>query len=96
MTSFGGEAKSQALLAIKQAREGYFEQAEENMKKSWQALEKSHQAQTNLLCREAESENIEVSVFMLHAANHLSSAQVIYLLAEELIHLHKKGKQGYV
>ena len=66
------------------------------MKAAWQALEKSHQAQTNLLCREAEAEDIKVSVFMLHAANHLSSAQVIFQLAEEIIYLHKKGKQEYV
>ena len=90
MTSFGGEAKSLALLALQKAREGNFAEAEENMKNSWQALEKSHQAQTNLLSSEAEAEGIEVSVFMLHAADHLVSAQVIYLLAEELILLHKK------
>ena len=92
MTSFGGEAKSLALLAIQQAREGDFAQADESMKKSWQALEKSHQAQTNLLSSEAEAEGLKVSVFMLHAADHLASAQVIYLLAEELIYLHKKGR----
>ena len=92
MTSFGGEAKSLALVAIKEAREGDFAQADENMEKSWKALEKSHEAQTNLLSREAEAEDIQVSVFMIHAADHLTSAQVIYMLAEELIYLHKKGQ----
>ena len=91
MTSFGGEAKSLAMFALRQAREGDFVKAEETMKKSSQSLARSHQAQTNLLSRDAEEEDVQVSVFMLHAADHLASAQVIHLLAEEMIYLHKKG-----
>ena len=90
MTSYGGEAKSQALLAIEQARNGNFEQAEENMKKSSEALKKSHQAHTDLLKREADEEELQVTLFMIHAADHLTSANVIHLLAEELIYLHKR------
>ena len=96
MTSFGGEAKSLALLAIKNAREGDFAGADESMSKSWKSLEKSHEAQTNLLSREAEEEDVQVSVFMLHASDHLASAQVIYLLAEELIYLHKEREYKHV
>ena len=90
-TSYGGEAKSLAMLAIMQAREGNFEQAEENMKKSEESLKKSHQAHTNLLSYEADEEDLKVTLFMVHAADHLTSASVIHLLAEELIYLHKGG-----
>ena len=91
MTSFGGEAKSLALIAIEQARNGDFEHAEESMKKSTEALKKSHNAHTNLLSREADEEQLQVTMFMIHAADHLTSANVIHLLAEELIYLHKNG-----
>jgi len=96
MTSYGGEAKSLALQAIRQAREGDFKQAEESLDKSSQALIKSHHAHANLLTRDAEEGDVQVSVFMLHAADHLSSAEVINLLAEEFIYLHKKGGKNYV
>ncbi|MCL1928279.1 MAG: PTS lactose/cellobiose transporter subunit IIA [Treponema sp.] len=92
MTSFGGEAKSLAMLAIEQARNGDFGQAEESIRKSAESLKKSHQAHTNLLSYEAEEENLQVTLFMVHASDHLTSASVIHLLAEELIYLHKGGK----
>ena len=92
MTSFGGEAKSLALLAIEQARNGNFEQAEVSMEKSAESLKKSHQAHTDLLSREADEEELQVSLFMVHAADHLTSANLIHLLAEELIYLHKGVK----
>jgi len=90
MTSYGGEAKSLALLAIKEAREGNIEKAEEEMKKADEALKKSHHAHANLLRYEADEENLQLSLFMVHAADHLSSADVVILLAEELIHLYKR------
>jgi len=92
MTSYGGEAKSQALIAIRQAREGDFKKADESMEKSAAALQKSHQAHTNLVRYEADEEDLKVSLFMVHAADHLSSADVIHLMAEELIYLHKEGR----
>ena len=92
MTSFGGEAKSLALLAIEQARNGDFSQAEEYMKRSTESLKKSHQAHTNLLSYEADEEDLKVTLFMVHASDHLTSASLINLLAEELIYLHKGGK----
>ena len=92
MTSYGGEAKSQALLAIKEAREGNFKLAEEGLKKAEEALKKSHQAHTNLLSYEAEKEDLKVTLFMVHAADHLAAADVINFLAEEIIYLHKEGR----
>jgi cellobiose-specific phosphotransferase system component IIA len=41
---------------------------------------------------EEDEEGLRVSLFMVHAADHLSSADVIHLMAEELIYLHKEGK----
>lgn len=90
MTSYGGEAKSLALLAIKQARAGASGQAEESMKKAKEALTKSHEAHTNLLTYDAEAEDLRVTIFMVHAADHLNAADTIYLLAEEFIYIYRK------
>lgn len=88
MTSFGGEAKSLALLAIKQAREGKPEEAAATMAKAEESLAKSHQAHTKLLSYDAAAQDLQVTIFMVHAADHLNAAETIFLLAKELILLH--------
>lgn len=89
MTSFGGEAKSQALMAIRQARQGHYEEATQSMKKAEEALLKSHQAHTVLLRADAATEDIRVTVFMVHAADHLNAAETIFVLAQEVILLYE-------
>jgi len=63
MTSFGGEAKSQALMAIRQAREGNFESAAESMKIAEEALLHSHKAHTALLSADATTGDIGSQCF---------------------------------
>lgn len=90
MTSFGGEAKSLAMIAIRQAREGIFEDAENSLKEAQAALAKSHASHSRLLSHDAEHEDIRVSVFMMHAADHLCAAETVKALAEEMILLYKE------
>ncbi|MEA5050609.1 MAG: PTS lactose/cellobiose transporter subunit IIA [Oscillospiraceae bacterium] len=92
MTSLGGEAKSLSLAAIKAAREGRFEEADEKLKAAKEALIKSHEAHTQLLRYDAENDDLRVTIFMVHAADHLNSAETIKALAEEFILLYKEIK----
>lgn len=93
MTSFGGEAKSLALMAIKQSREGKPEEAAATLARSEESLLKSHQAHTSLLSYDAEAQDLRVSIFMVHAADHLSAAETVFVLAKELILLHEEVKR---
>jgi len=93
MTSFGGEAKSLALMAIKQSREGNPEEAAATLEKAEESLLKSHQAHTNLLSYDAEAQDLRVSIFMVHAADHLNAAETVFVLAKELILLHEEVKR---
>lgn len=93
MIAYGGEAKSLALLAIQQAREKNFQESKESLKKCDEALLKSHQAYTNLLVQEAQGQELTITIFMLHAADHLGSAETIRALADEMILLHKEIKK---
>lgn len=65
MISFGGDAKSLALLAIKQSREGKHEEAAATMEKAEESLAKSHQAHTNLLSYDAKNQDLQVTIFMV-------------------------------
>ena len=88
--SFGGDAKSLALMAIKQSREGKFEEAAATMKKAEESLLKSHQAHTDLLSYDAEKQDLGVTLFMVHAADHLNAAETVFVLAKEIILLHEE------
>lgn len=93
MTSFGGEAKSLAIQAIESARQGNYEEAEDALKKADEALGKSHEAHSNLLNYDAKNGDLQVSIFMVHAADHLNAAEIINVLAREIILLHKELKE---
>ena len=92
ITSFGGEAKSLAIQAIEYAREGNFDKAEATLDKTEEALAKSHEAHSKLLTYDAQNGDLQVSIFMVHAADHLNAAEIVSALAREIILLHKELK----
>jgi PTS system cellobiose-specific IIA component len=92
MIAHGGEAKSLALLAIQQAREGKFSEAQASLLKSDEALKLSHQAHVNLLFHDAQHNDVHVTILMVHAADHLGGAETVRVLADEIILLHKEVK----
>ncbi len=93
MTSFGGEAKSLAIQAIECARLGNYEESENALIKAEEALGKSHEAHSRLLSYDAQQGDLQVSIFMVHAADHLNAAEIINVLAREIILLHKELKE---
>ncbi|HWS43059.1 MAG TPA: PTS lactose/cellobiose transporter subunit IIA [Pseudoflavonifractor sp.] len=90
MTAYGGEAKSKAMLAIQRAREGDFDGAAAALAESDEALAKSHAAHMALLSYDAANSDLRVTIFMVHAADHLSSAETVRALADEIIALHRR------
>lgn len=91
MTSHGGTAKSLGIIAIQQARKGDFDAAADTLQKAEAELFKGHEAHVKLLAYDVENEDLRVSVFMIHAASHMSSAETIIALAEEIVLLLKEG-----
>lgn len=94
MLSFGligaaGQARSLAFSALKAAREGDFEQADELIAQSKQAAIESHDQQTKLLVREANGVHTPVDVMLVHAQDHLMTAMLAQELIEELVNLYR-------
>lgn len=85
-----GEGKSLAMKAIQQARAGKYEEAAANLKQAKGAIIKAHQAHSELLFYDAEHQDLKINMLAVHAANHLTSADVISELAEEIIYLYKE------
>lgn len=85
-----GDAKSHAMEAIKAAREGDFEKADDSIKQAERAFVEAHHSQTALLTKEAQGQKTEVSLLMVHAQDHLMTSMTFTDLAKEIIFLHQK------
>lgn len=86
----GGDAKSSAMEAIHSAKEEKFDEAKKKLEEADEALRKAHNAQTSMLTKEASGDNVEVSLLMVHAQDHLMNAITFKDLAEELITVYER------
>lgn len=88
MIANAGDSRSSAIEAINFAKEGDFSKAKESLDHSQETLEKAHKAHTRLLAHES-NEGLDISLLVVHAATHLSIAEVSRHFAEELVTLHE-------
>lgn len=86
-----GESKSCSLAAIEAAREGDFEEADRMFKESERAFLLAHEAHVQILTKEAGQEAVPMTFLLVHAANHLSNAEIAKDMAEQLIAILRKG-----
>ncbi|CAM4326016.1 MULTISPECIES: PTS lactose/cellobiose transporter subunit IIA [Listeria] len=86
---FGGNAKSDAMLAIDAAKKGDFALADEQIAKAEQSLLEAHHSQTKLIQGEARGEKTEVSLLLVHAQDHLMNAITFKDLAIEIVELYR-------
>lgn len=86
---FGGNAKSDAMLAIDAAKKGDFAKADEQIKLAEEALLEAHHSQTALIQGEARGEKTEVSLLLVHAQDHLMNAITFKDLAKEIVELYR-------
>ncbi|MFR4175886.1 MAG: PTS lactose/cellobiose transporter subunit IIA [Lactococcus raffinolactis] len=86
---FGGEAKSSAIEAIRAAKESDFDKADERIEAASKAIVEAHHGQTELLTKAANGEEVAVSIYMVHAQDHLMTGIEFVDLAREIIELYK-------
>lgn len=89
----GGDAKGNAVKAIRAAKKGDFEAAEVFLEQANQALNIAHKSQTALLAEEAAGQSIEVSLLMVHGQDHLMNAITFLDMAKETIDLYRRIEQ---
>jgi len=90
--SHSGLAKGLMFQALSAIKEGNNDEADKNMKQADEELVISHQAQTNLLFYDAEHNDLNVTLLMVHAADHLSSAETTRDFINVIIEIFKGGK----
>lgn len=83
-----GDARSEAMEAIEQAREGRFDEAEKSLRAADNALTKAHEQQADFIQEEADGRGQGVSILMAHAQDHLMNAITVIDMAREFVSLY--------
>ena len=89
-----GDAKSDSMESIMAAKEGDFEKARSLIERASLSLSQTHEVQTELIRDEMTGQSHEVTLLMVHAQDHLCSAQMMRDLAAEFIELYEFVKKG--
>lgn len=87
-----GESRSLTFEALKAAKAGEFELAQQKLDQAKEASLKAHEIQTELICAEADGDGIQIGLLMVHAQDHLMTAMLARELVEELIDVIKEVK----
>lgn len=85
-----GNAKSDAMEALQAAKKGNFEEADEKMASADESLIKAHQSQTGLLTKEAQGDNMAITLLTVHSQDHLMTSITFKELAQEIIEVYRK------
>lgn len=82
---YSGNAKSNALMAIKAAFKGDAETAKKQMESAHVQLNQAHNLQTGMMTDEITGKQIEKSIILIHAQDQFMAANTIIELGELLI-----------
>ncbi|MXO81336.1 PTS lactose/cellobiose transporter subunit IIA [Paenibacillus sp. OT2-17] len=80
------------IEALYAAKEGEFQLAEGKLEESKQFFREGHRAHSSLVKREANGEQLDFSLILMHAEDQLMSVETISLLVTEMIELYKRSK----
>lgn len=89
IVALAGSSRSKSLMALREAKKGNFEKAEEYLKEAEQEMNEAHNLQFEMLQKEANNEPVEITIVTVHGQDHLSMATVTYELVNEIVDLLK-------
>ena len=88
--SVAGNAKSSCLMAIRESREGNFDEAAKLLAEADGDLHQAHDFQTQMLQDEARGNAVPLNIILVHAQDHLTGAILVRDLADEFIEINKR------
>lgn len=84
-----GTARSCFIEAIQAAKTGDFNKVEELMQEGKKMLREGHGKHATLIQNEAAGEKTEMSLILVHSEDQMMSAEVLEIMAREIIELYK-------
>lgn len=85
-----GDGRSQAFNALKKAEDGRFDEADELIKESSEAIGKAHDVQTKMLVDEANGKETKFSILTIHAQDHFMTSMLANDLIREMIKMQRE------
>ena len=89
LISNSGTARTKAFEALYKARDGKYDEAKMLLKESDECSLLAHNSQTELLQAEANGENSNYSIIMVHAQDHLMTSILAKELIEEMVNMYE-------
>lgn len=89
LIAFAGEARSNYIEAIKVAKKGDFDKANELMEEGKKLFVEGHKVHFELMSDPSGEYNYNENLLLIHAEDQLASAETFSIVAEELIDLLK-------
>lgn len=95
MISAAGTARAKYIEAIRCAKEGKFEEAQQMLKEGGECFVAAHNVHTDMLSSEAQDimssgVNSSVSLILVHAEDQMMNAEAFRLISEEFIDVYKR------
>lgn len=86
---YGGDAKSNSMEAIQAIKKGDFELAKNKISEAEHSLVKAHHSQTEMLVNEAQGNQVQVSLLMVHGQDHLMTSIAFTEIAKEIVEMYQ-------
>ena len=90
IVAYAGEARSNLLQALKEAKRGEFENVDELIEKANESILKAHKSQTEMLAKESAGEDIELGFIMVHGQDHLMTTMLLKDIIENLLDIYRE------
>lgn len=90
LIGYSGEAFNHFFQAIEYAREKDFISSDEELKLGEEKLAIAHKSQTSMLVAESRNQEVELSVILIHAQDHLMTTIMFERIAKEFINIYKE------
>lgn len=89
IVAYAGEARSNLLQALKEAKEKKFDNVDSLIEQANESLVRAHKAQTEMLAKEAGGEDIELGFIMVHGQDHLMTTLLLKDIIQNLIDIYR-------
>lgn len=90
IVAYAGDARSSLLKLIREVRNGEFQNVETLLADADASLKQAHNAQTEVLAKEAGGEDVELGFIFIHGQDHLMTTILLRELAEDFVNLYKE------
>lgn len=90
MISAAGNAKSLYVEAVQEAKQKNYTKAHELIEEGEKSFVEGHHFHGELIGKECNGEKTEMTLLLTHVEDQMMAAEIIKLMAEEIIELYEK------